>query len=135
MNLICYEYYTEKLINIVLLNIPANIHCPYRLFLKDGLFCPGPTLTIDVITLAKVWHRRKGGFVPGGLHNASHLRAMPSGACACFARVRMRMLPVHPHLNGLVAGSFQVAHGNCSPNHRLFSSRSIEFLKFILAAP
>ena len=77
MNLICYEYYTEKLINIVLLNIPTKIHCPYRLFLKDGLFCPGPTLTIGVINLAKVWHLRKGGFVPGGLHNASHLRAKP----------------------------------------------------------
>ncbi len=60
-----------------MLNIPTKIHYPYRTFFKRRAFLSGTTLTIGVINLAKVWHLRKGGFVPGGFHNASYLRAKP----------------------------------------------------------
>ncbi len=64
MNLICYEDYTEKLINIVLLNIPANIHYPYRTFFKRRAFRSRADPNDRGNNRAKVWHHPKGGFGP-----------------------------------------------------------------------
>ena len=53
MNLIFYEYYTEKLINIVCLTFQLKFSILIGLFLKDGLFLSGTPLTIGIINLAK----------------------------------------------------------------------------------
>ena len=72
-----------------MLNIPTKIHCPDRLFLKDGLFGPGPTLTIGVITVRKFGTIPRVGLVQKRLHNAK----LPSGdAIRC-----MRLFCQSPH--------------------------------------